>query len=97
MTLVELQHSIIIQSDVKADLGNRPFIIDKVQLPSQICQLQRFAPPITPYPFNCDYFNVQAEALMKPHAAAYQLSTEVSWSVEQPLVNECQYNPAPFP
>jgi hypothetical protein len=24
MTLIELQHSIIIQSDVKADLGNRP-------------------------------------------------------------------------
>jgi len=30
MTLIELQHSIIIQSDVKADLGNRPFIVDKV-------------------------------------------------------------------
>jgi len=31
MTLIELQHSIIIQSEVKADLGNRPYAIDKIE------------------------------------------------------------------
>jgi hypothetical protein len=30
MTLLELQHSIIIQSEVKADLGNRPSTCDNV-------------------------------------------------------------------